>query len=228
MVEDRFAADGYKITQSVEIDGMEIVLAENPAAEQPYMTWRRSVNEAFGVETHLLPMYSNDYVNVLREFINTQSVYLSNISLARVYRGSALAEDAPLGAGDCVPGGKGADLKGRVVALRADILMPEYRAASHQLFLAQGGFGCSPDSRGRSVFGVNLYSGEQERWNRADILGVVAESTLPTWAAEKLARLREPREKESVLTKIREAKNSPAPEKEAQSSKAHHNSGPER
>ena len=60
MVEDRFAADGYKITQSVEIDGMEIVIAENPAAELPYMTWRRSVNEAFGAESHLLPVYSDD------------------------------------------------------------------------------------------------------------------------------------------------------------------------
>ena len=69
---------------------------------------------------------------------------------------------------------------------------------------------CSPGSRGRSIFGANLYSGEQERWNRSDILGVVAETTLPGWAYEKLERLREPREKESVLAKLREAKNAPA------------------
>ncbi len=58
MAQDRFAAEGYKILQSVEIGGMEIVIAENREAEKPYLTWRRSVNEAFGAETHLLPVYS--------------------------------------------------------------------------------------------------------------------------------------------------------------------------
>lgn len=209
MAQDRFAADGYKILQSVEIGGMEIVIAENREAEKPYLAWRRSVNEPFGAESHLLPMYSGDYVDILRAFIQSQSACVDNLSLERTYRGSPVV-DAPLGAGDCVPGGMDVDLKGRVVALRPDILLPEYRAASHQLFLAQGGFGCSPEARGRSIFGTNLYSGEQERWNRGDILGVVAETTLPGWAYEKLERLREPREKESVLAKLREAKNNPA------------------
>lgn len=133
-----------------------------------------------------------------------------------------MSVDAPLDAGDCVPGGMDADLKGRVVALREEALRPEYRTASHQLMLATGGFGCSPGSRGRAVFATNLYSGEQERWSREDILGVVAETTLPAWAYEKLERLREPREKESVLAKIREAKSSPSPAKEEPRQKKSH------
>lgn len=207
---ERYAADGYKIIQSVEIDGMEIVIADNPQAEKPYMMTRRSLDKAFGAEDYLIPVYSDDYVGVLREFIKSQSSYADNLSLDRVYRGSAVA-DAPLGAGDCVPNGMDADLKGQVIALQSDILLPEYRACSHQLLLATGGFGCSPTARGRAVYGTNLYSGQDERWDRGDILGVVAENTLPGWAHEKLAKLREPREKESVIAKIREAKESPAP-----------------
>lgn len=221
MVDDRFAADGYKIIQSVEIDGMEIVVAETPAAEKPYLSWRRSRTEAFGAESHLLPVYSDNYVDILREFIHSQSVCIDNISLSQVYRGSAVA-DAPLCAGDCVPGGLDQDLKGQVVALRADVLLPEYRACSHQLILASGGFGCSPTSRGNAVFGVNIYSGEQERWNRTDILGIVAEPTLPGWAHEKLSRLREPQEKESVLAKIRESKSNPPAPKEGPQQKKNH------
>ncbi len=209
MAQDRFAAEGYKILQSVEIDGMEIVIAENREAEKPYLTWRRSVNEAFGAETHLLPVYSGDYVDILRAFVQSQSACVDNLSLDRIYRGSIVV-DAPLSIGDCVPDGMASDLKGQVVVLRPDILLPEYRAASHQIFLAQGGFGCSPEARGRSIFGTNLYSGEQERWNRGDILGVVAETTLPGWAFEKLERLRELREKESVLAKLQAAKNNSA------------------
>lgn len=206
MAEDRFITDGYKIVQSVEIDGMEIAIGANPDADKPYMMARRSVNEVFGAEKHLISVYGSDYVDIFREFVQCQSAYLDNLSLDRVYRGSAMA-DAPLEAGDCVPGGMDMDLEGKVVALRAGILRPEYRACSHQLMLVTGGFGCSPSARGRVVYGTNIYSGEDERWDRSDILGVIAEDALPGWAHEKLERLREPKEKESVIAKIREAKN---------------------
>lgn len=214
MALDDFITDGYKIIQSVEIDGMEVAVAENRDAEQPFMMARRSLNEAFGAEKHLLPVYSSDYLSIMREFVQCQSIYLDNISLDQVYRGSAVS-DAPLEVGDCVPDGMDMDLEGKIVALKANILRPEYRACSHQLMLATGGFGCSPTARGRTVFATNIYSGEHERWNRSDILGVVAENTLPGWAQDKLTRLREPREKQSVLAQIREAKSNPAPPGEA-------------
>ncbi len=34
MAEDRYAAEGYKIIQSVEIAGTEIVIADNPQADR--------------------------------------------------------------------------------------------------------------------------------------------------------------------------------------------------
>lgn len=221
MTDDRFAADGYKIIQSVEINGMEIVIAENPAAEKPYLAWRRSLDEAFGAESHMLPLYSSDYLEALKGFILSQSACVDSLSLERLYRGSAVA-DAPLAIGDCVPGGMDADLKGKVVAIKADALRPEYRARSHQLTLATGGFGCSPGSRGSAVYGTNIYSGEQDRWDRRDILGVVRDDALPGWVHEKLPRLREPRERESLLAKVREAKSSPSPaENEPRQKKSH-------
>jgi hypothetical protein len=158
-------------------------------------------------------VYSSDYLEILREFIKCQSTYLDNLSLDRIYRGSAVA-DSPLTYEDCVPRGMDTDLKGKVVALRADALLPKYRACSHQLMQATGRFGCSPTSRGNAVFSVNLYSGAHERWERSDILGVVRDDALPGWAHEKLARQREPQAKESVIAKIREAKENPAPAKD--------------
>ncbi len=205
MAKDDVIRDGYKILQSVEIAGMEVILAENPEAAQPFMTWRRSLSQPFGVESHLIPIYGNDYLTVLREFIHTQSACADNIGTDRVYRGSPNA-DAPIEKDECVPDGMKGDLEGKVVAIRADILLPEYRARSHQMFLAQGGFGCSPTARGRTVIGTNLYSGEHERWHRQELIGVVDEAILPAWAKEKLAALRKPAERESVMEKIREAK----------------------
>ncbi len=227
MAKDDVIRDGYKILQSVEIAGMEVVLAEKKEAAQPYMTWRRSLDQDFGVESHLMPTYGSDYLTVLREFIRTQSVYADSIGIDRVYRGSPIV-DAPVTPDDCVPDGMKQNLVDKVVVIRADILLPEYRGRSHQMFLATGGFGCSPDARGRTVFGTNLYSGEHERWYRQDLFGVVDEAALPAWAREKLAALRAPKEKESVMDKIREAKAEAKTKPPAeQKQKAHKQSGPE-
>lgn len=205
MAKELLIADGYKVIQSVEIAGMEIVVAENPDAKQPYLAWRRSLGEPFGTENHLFPVYKSNYLDALREFIQIQSACADNLSLERVYRGSAVV-DAPLTAEDCRPDSMDLDFEGKVVAIKSDIFMPEYRACSHQLMLATGGFGCSPKARGRTVYGTNLYSGEQECWNRSDILGVVKEEALPSWSRDKISLLIEPPEKESVIEKIREAK----------------------
>ncbi|MDR1070811.1 MAG: hypothetical protein LBL37_08540 [Gracilibacteraceae bacterium] len=164
---------------------------------------------------------TGDYLKAMREFTRRIGVSIDGLELDRVHRGSPLTEH-PLSAGDCVPGGMAADLTGKVVVIRAEVLAPEYRLRSHQMMLAMRGFGCAPNASGRAVFCTNLYSGEKARWNRSDIAGVIAEDTLPEWARDKLAVLRGggetekfaskevPAEKpESTLAKIREAKRQP-------------------
>lgn len=221
MTGEKRNVDGYEIIQSVEIDGMEIVVGENPDARETYMMWRRSLDQPFGAESHLIPVFDSDYLKVLREFIRCQSLYADNLDLGRIHR----RPDAALTAKDCAGGGMDEDLKGKVVAIRADALSPEYRARSHQLMLATGGFGCAPDARGRAVFGVNIYSGTRERWDRSDLLGVIAENTLPNWALEKLTILRKPAEKESVLGRIKEDRQAVKPQKPTQ--KTHGKGEPE-
>lgn len=54
-----------------------------------------------------------------------------------------------------------------------DILKPEYRSRPYQLWLATGGFGCSPTARGRRVFATNLYDGEQGSFYRQDFSGIL-------------------------------------------------------
>lgn len=69
MAKELLIADRYKIIQSVEIAGMEIIVAENSDAKQPYLAWRRSRGESFGAETQLFPEYKSNYLDALREFI---------------------------------------------------------------------------------------------------------------------------------------------------------------
>ncbi len=128
-----FINDGYKILQSVEINGYEIITAENLDKDvQKYMAWRRSLDQPFGAESHIMLTYSSDYLTVFREFIRTQSLCADSLDLDRVYRGGPV-KDYALDLADCVPGGKDADMKGKVVAVNAAVLSPEYRSQSHQL-----------------------------------------------------------------------------------------------
>ncbi len=82
------------------------------------------------------------------------------------------------------------DFTGKVLILRPDRLKDECWNPQSQLWYGQGGFGCSPTSRGRAVYAVCLGDGEQARWNRADFMGVLDERHLPEWAMERLSELR--------------------------------------
>lgn len=123
-----------------------------------------------------------------------------------------------------MPDGMDADIKGKVVAIKPEVLLLEYQTRSHQLILATGGFGCSPNARGRAVFGTNIYTGEQARWERSDILGVIDEDTLSKRERDKLLKLHEPAKKESVVARIREVKATPQEERKT---KPHNKTGPE-
>lgn len=78
------------------------------------------------------------------------------------------------------------DYTDRVVVINPHRLKDEYKTPEDQLFLANGGFGCHPNSRGRKVYGEFLKDGEGTFYQRADIIGVLKDEYMPDWAKEKL------------------------------------------
>lgn len=81
------------------------------------------------------------------------------------------------------------DFTGKLLILRDTVLNEASRTPENQLFLASGGFGCSPNARGRAVFGEFLIDGEKARFERQDFVGIVDDRYLADWAKEKLAEL---------------------------------------
>ena len=81
------------------------------------------------------------------------------------------------------------DYTGKLLILRDTSLSEEYRTPENQLFLAESGFGCSPDKSGRKVYGRFLSDGEKAQFYREDFVGIIAEENIPDWAREKLAEL---------------------------------------
>ena len=83
------------------------------------------------------------------------------------------------------------DYTGQVLVLKPTVLKDAFKTPEDQLFLAEGGFGCSPSASGRKVFGKFLKDGEEAHFYRQDFLGVIKDECLPDWARESLAKIHE-------------------------------------
>ena len=105
--------------------------------------------------------------------------------------------NAPILAGGCDTIGHQSDLHGKIVVIRPEVLRPEYRRATSQLHLCNGGFGASPNSRGSACSCTELYSGKTSRFERSDVLGTIEPEKLPQWAKHCLDALQAEKEKKS-------------------------------
>ena len=83
----------------------------------------------------------------------------------------------------------GADLVGKVLVMSPVTLKESYLSQKNQLWLATGGFGCSPTAAGRAVYATCLGDGEHTRWDRCDFIGILRKEYLPEWAKEKLEQM---------------------------------------
>ena len=223
MKQGEFIGD-YEVLHSIRLDGHNHVVAQNTASEdESYRIYKVGSPNAIGLADCTLVHEDKDYLDAMREFTRRINAGLDVLGLDRVYRGSPDWEDASFKAGDCYPNSIKLDYEGQVVAIKASVLSPEYRTASHQLHLATGGFGCSPTASGRTVFCTNLYDGGKASFYRADIIGVVLPECIPDWARGKIAKLQEAHagEKPSVMEEIKqskqEAKERPATSKDSHS-----------
>ena len=92
------------------------------------------------------------------------------------------------------------DYKGKLLVIRADVLKEECRTPENQLFLAKSGFGRSPDSSGRKVFGQFLLDGEKAQFYRSDFVGIISNEYIPQWAEKKMQQIQEQQDTVSEQT----------------------------
>jgi len=209
--------DGFEVVHSIRLEAVNHLVAQNTASEEErYRIYKVGSPNTLGLADCETVYEHHDYLDVMREYTRRLGVALDSLGLDRVYRGSPVFDDYPIRAEDCFP--EDMDLKDQVIAVKARSLAPEYRVASHQLYIATGGFGCSPESRGRAVYCKNIYDGGNDvRFDRENILGVVKPESIPAWAKEKVAKLQA--DKPSVMDEIKqskqEARERPAKPKDA-------------
>lgn len=177
----------YEVVSSLKIGEKEVVLAmdEKNTDGERYMTCFVECNELF--ELYHESMVSDDYAEIAK-------IYGSRIANeAELWMEQAKKLGIPISiitANDCIPDHYSHDLNGKIIAIDAKHLRPEFQRADKQLYLVYGGFGASPNSRGSAVFCTNLYSGRNTRMERYQVLGEVKPECMPEWAREKAEALK--------------------------------------
>lgn len=193
--EKRMAGD-FEIIHAMRVGDREIVLGENPAGvgDERYMCAFCTENGLFASYTEI--MVSDDYPELVKLFGERVAEQAEKTRVAVNGPKIQGIPNAPITAEGCEVISYQDDLKGKVVVIKPEVLRREYRRATCQLQLCTGGFGASPNSRGSACYCTELYSGKTSRFERSDILGVIAPENLPKWAKHYLECVQENRQAE--------------------------------
>ena len=194
MDETKRIAGDYEIVKSVHVGEKEIVFGEDDknANGKKYMVAYCEQNELFANYTEVLS--DDNYAEIMKHF------GLRITEQAEQVMEQMKQLDVPLEVimiEQCHPNDYKESIDGKVIAIDARVLRPEYQRADSQLHFVTGGFGANANSRGSAVFCVNIHTGKHTRWERRDVLGVVKDDALPVWAKEKLKTLSTERAKDT-------------------------------
>ncbi len=191
----RMAGD-YEIKAAVRIGEREIIYGENPESDHPYLCafcrrenfiieWREIFEEAIA---------SDDYLDTMELFSKRVA---ESCEKMREEISKITVPTAPITEDMCYKNDYNLSLVGKVVAIETDVFRPEYRRADRQLVYVTGGNGAVAGSPGRACFTINLYDGEEDRFERYEVQGEVKPEHLPDWAKKRLAEIqKEQAEKE--------------------------------
>jgi hypothetical protein len=182
-------AGAYRIFLALHVGDKEIVVGENTEDQgEQYMCGFCETTEAFALYSDVV--VSDDYLQIIELY---GSRITEQAEKARAVAEAALEpqiDEAPITAKDCNPITYADDIEGKIIVIKPDILRREYRFATHQIKLCEGGSGAHGNSRGNACFCVDLFSGRRSRFDRSDVLGTLDESKLPEWAKQGLEKIR--------------------------------------
>jgi len=175
----------YEVMHAIHIGDKEIIFAEDKNAEDGmcFFVGNYSENDIIGQYADCL--ISDDYLEAVEEFtgrVNTQ------IELMKSEINQSKACEL-FTAEHCHRNDYSQSIDGKIVAIKAEILRPEYRRGDVQLVLVSGGNGAKENPYSRALYCYHLNNGQRTRFERHDVQGEVKAEHLPAWAIEKAAAI---------------------------------------
>lgn len=172
---------GYEMNSAVSIGLKKVYLGTNlKNREAPYIVVVLDGSRSFIPEEEEV-YHGTDYMVMLQKFMDVCS------TCRRKLMDSQLQLNVPLEPLDKETLLKGSmDFTGRLIAIKPECLLPEYRNQAYQVIYAKSGFGTSPTASGRTIFATELATGDNITTERSSIMGVLDPEKFPDWVPEKL------------------------------------------
>ena len=186
----RMIADtGYEVKHAIQMGDREILLAVDMNNPDGIFYMKAEYSENGIIAQYDRVITSPSYLCIMEEFSGSLDRQITAVR-------NELPNYAPtpITAEQCYPNDYSQSIDGKVVAIKAEALRPEYRRGDCQLVWVIGGNGARGDARGQAVFCYHLNDGKHTRFERYDVLGEIKE--LPDWAKERLTVIRSEREAE--------------------------------
>ncbi len=186
--DEKEVIEGYTVQSSVNVGNRRIIYAkdETETMEMPYM-------KCVAYENLLFTRYENGVISDTFEEI--MKLYADEI------RDAALVleqENEKRGASHLPPfrysdliSDTDKNLVGKVAAINSKYLLNGYKTMPYQLFLVTGGNGANENHYGNACLCNQLYTGQETRIERYEVLGIVPDDKLPDFARVTLEKLRE-------------------------------------
>jgi len=182
----RMVADtGYEVRQSIRIGNSEILMAENPAAEDGSFYMKAEYTENGLIGEYSQVVVDSNYLEIIQEFAKGLHNQIEKVASEI---GKAAYQPEPITARECHPNDYSQGIVGKVVVIKAEALRPEYRRGDVQLVLVDGGNGANAAPHGNAVYCIHLNDGSRTRFERYQVQGEIKE--LPAWAAARLDAIR--------------------------------------
>ncbi len=187
--EKRMVAEtNYAVRCAIHIGDSEVLVAED--MKEPdgmyYFVANYRNNGLIGEYSDC--QVSGDYLEIMQEFTNRLTV---QIEKANERNSTADFQTALITEEQCYPNDYRQSIDGKVVAIKASALRPEYRRGDVQLVLVNGGNGSHANARGSAVFCYHLNDGHHTRFERYDVLGEIKPEHMPDWAKENLSKIKQ-------------------------------------
>ena len=184
MSEEKRMAENYEIISAFRIGDKEVVFGLDEKSDKPYFC---ALYEKEAVLCYVRERYEECYTG--SDYIAMMELYAQRIQAqcqkVRDEWAKVTVPREQITAEMCFSNDYRESIKGKVVAVKPSMLRPEYQSADHQLVYVTGGNGAAANARGNACFCINLYTGEQTRWERFEIMGEVKPEHLPDWAKER-------------------------------------------
>jgi hypothetical protein len=176
----------YEVIHAIHVGDKEIVFAEDKNADNG-MNWfvgNYTSNDIIGEYADC--QINSDYIDSMSEFSKRVS---KQVEMIKTESDRSEPPHSVFTAEHCYRNDYSQSIDGKIVAIKAEILRPEYRRGNVQIVLVDGGNGARANPNGRAVYCYHLNDGTRTRFERHDIQGEVMREFLPMWAAEKAAEI---------------------------------------